>query len=91
MSEYYFLGIFIGSFKFLLLLIKSCLFHGLRHYAINHLRLTGDEHFVIKQASRHKTDSAFQRYNLVTGEEMKGMQWLDQQEGKTGMMDNKKN
>ena len=31
------------------------------------------------------------RYNLVTEEEMKGMQWLDQQEGKTGMMDTKKN
>ena len=24
---------------------------------------------------------------MVTEEEMKGMQWLDQQEGKTGMMD----
>ena len=34
-----------------------------------------------------QTDSAFQWYNLVTEEEMKGMQWLDKQEGKIGMMD----
>ena len=27
------------------------------------------------------------RYNLVTEEEMKGMQWLDQQEGKSGTID----
>ena len=26
----------------------------------------------------HKTDSAFQRYNLVTEEEMKGMKWLEE-------------
>ena len=62
-------------------------FHDLRHCAINNLRLAGNDHYKIKQASGHKTDSAFQRYNLVTEEEMKGMQWLDQQEGKSGTID----
>ena len=62
-------------------------FHDLRHCAINNLRLAGNDHYKIKQASVHKTDSAFQRYNLVTEEEMKGMQWLDQQEGKSGTID----
>ena len=33
------------------------------------------------------TDSVFQRYNLVTEEEMKGMKWLGQEEGEIGMMD----
>ena len=67
--------------------IEDFTFHDLRHCAINNLRLAGNDHYKIKQASGHKTDSAFQRYNLVTEEEMKGMQWLDQQKGKTGMMD----
>ena len=46
-------------------------FHDLRHCAINNLRLAGNDHFAIKKISGHKTDSAFQRYNLVTEEEMK--------------------
>ena len=33
--------------------------------------------FSIKQASGHKTDSAFQRYNLLTEEEMMVMKWLE--------------
>ena len=41
-------------------------FHDLRHCSINNLRLAGNDQFVIKQASGHKTDSAFKRYNLVT-------------------------
>lgn len=53
-------------------------FHDLRHCAINNMRLAGNDHFVIKQASGDKTDSAFQRYNLVTEEEMKSIKWLDQ-------------
>ena len=52
-------------------------FHDLRHCAINNLRLAGNDHFVIQQASGHKTDSAFKRYNLVTEEEMKRVKWLD--------------
>ena len=52
-------------------------FHDLRHCAINNLRLAGNDQFKIKKASGHKTDSAFQRYNLVTEEEMLGMKWLD--------------
>ena len=67
--------------------IEDFTFHDLRHCAINNLRLAGNDHYKIKQASGHKTDSAFHRYNLVTEVEMKGMQWWDQQEGKTGMMD----
>ena len=35
----------------------------------------------------HKTDSAFQRYNLVTEEEMKGMKWLEEKAENSGMMD----
>ena len=38
----------------------------------HNLRLAGNDHFAIKKISGHKTDSAFQRYNLVTEAEMKG-------------------
>ena len=62
-------------------------FHDLRHCAMNNLRLAGNDHFVIKQASGAKTDSAFRRYNLVTEEEMKSMKWLDVQGGKSGTID----
>ena len=62
-------------------------FHDLRHVAINNLRLAGNDHFAIKKASGHKTDSAFQRYNLVTEEEMKGMKWLEENAENSGMMD----
>ena len=51
------------------------------------MRLAGNDHFVIKQASGAKTNSAFQRYNLVTEEEMKSIKWLDEKEGKTGTID----
>ena len=62
-------------------------FHDLKHCAINNLRFSGNDRLVVKQASGHKTDSAFQRYNLVTEEEMKGMKWLDEKEEKSGTMD----
>ena len=62
-------------------------FHDLRHCAINNLRLAGNDHFVIKQASGHKTDSAFQRYNHVTEEEMKGIKWLEEKAEDSGTMD----
>jgi integrase len=62
-------------------------FHDLRHCAINNLRLAGNDHFLIKQASGHKTDVAFQRYNLVTEDEMKGMKWYTEKGGETGTMD----
>ena len=61
-------------------------FHDLRHCAINNLRLAGNDHFVIKEASGAKTDSAFKRYNLVTEEEMKGMKWLEEKEENCGTM-----
>jgi len=62
-------------------------FHDLRHCAINNLRLAGNDHFVIKQAYGHKTDSAFQRYILVTEDEMSRMKWLEEKEEKPETMD----
>ena len=67
--------------------INDFTFHDLRHCAINNLRLAGNDHYTIKQASGHKTDIAFQRYNLVTEEEIKGMKWLDENGGKFGTVD----
>ena len=58
--------------------IEDFTFHDLRHCALNNLRLAGNDRYVIKKASGHKTDSAFQRYLLVTEDEMGGMKWLDQ-------------
>ena len=40
-----------------------------------------------EEASGHKTDSASQRYILVTEDEMGGMKWLDQKRGKSETMD----
>ena len=69
----------------------SCLgdftFHDLRHCAINNRRLAGNYHFTIKKESGHKTDCAFQRYNLVTEEEFNGMKWLEEKGANSGMMD----
>ena len=62
-------------------------YHDLRHCAINNMRLAGNDHYVIKEASGAKNDSAFQRYNLVTEQEMKGIKWLDLKSGKSGTMD----
>ena len=62
-------------------------FHDLRHCAINNLRLAGNDHYLIKQASGHKTDIAFRRYNLVTEAEMKRMKWYSKTGGDSGMMD----
>jgi len=61
--------------------------HDLRHCAINNLRLAGNDHFSIKKVSGHKTDIAFQRYNLVTEEEMLGMKWLDLKKDEHRTMD----
>ena len=62
-------------------------FHDLRHCAINNLRLAGNDQFMIKKMSGHKTDSAFQRYNFVSEEEMKGIKWLDEKSVNSGTMD----
>ena len=37
--------------------------HDLRHFALNNLRLVGNDRYVIKKASGHKTDSAFRCSN----------------------------
>ena len=62
-------------------------FHDLRHCAINNLRLAGNDHYNIKKVSGHKTDIAFQRYNLVTEEEILGMKWLDLKKDEQRTMD----
>ena len=62
-------------------------FHDLRRCAINNLRLAGNDQFMIKKASGHKTDIAFQRYNFVSEEEMKGIKWLDEKSVNSGTMD----
>ena len=51
------------------------------------MRLAGNDHFVINEASGAKTDSAFQRYNLVPEQEMKSIKWLDVKSGKSGTGD----
>jgi integrase len=61
--------------------------HYLQLCAINNMRLAGNDHFVIQEVSGAKTDSAFQRYNLVTEQEMKGIKLLDIKSGKSGTMD----
>ena len=73
--------IFLSICSTLNFFTKSILTSGSKRTNLSNHRLAGNDHYKIKQASGHKTDSAFQRYNLVTEEEMKGMQWLDQQEG----------
>ena len=62
-------------------------FHDLRHCSINNLRLAGNDHYLIKQASGHKTDIAFRRYNLVTEDEMRGMKWYGETGDASGTMD----
>ena len=79
--------IFLSICSTLNFFTKSILTSGSKRTYLSNLRLAGNDHHKIKQASGHKTDSVFQRYNLVTEEEMKGMQWLDQQEGKSGTID----
>ena len=64
-------------------------FHDLRHCAINNLRLAGNDHFSIKKVSGHKTDIAFQKYNLVNEEEMLGIKWLDLKKDEHRTMDTK--
>lgn len=50
-------------------------YHDLRHCAINNLRLAGNDFFRIMALSGHKTMSVFKRYNLVTEEELRNINW----------------
>ena len=50
-------------------------FQDLRHCAINNLRIRGNDHFTIMAISGQKTPSVFQRYNVVTEEELQGVKW----------------
>jgi len=50
-------------------------------------RVIGIDHFATKKISGHKTDSTFQRYNIVTEAEMKSKKWLEEKEVNSGMMD----
>ena len=47
----------------------------LRHYAINNLRLTGNDHFTIMAISGHRTTSVFRRYDVVAEEELQKVKW----------------
>jgi len=47
----------------------------LRHCAINNLRISGNDHFTIMAISGQKTTSVFQRYNVVTEEELQEVKW----------------
>lgn len=55
--------------------LQDLTFHDLRHCAINNLRLAGNDFFRIMAMSGHKTMSVFKRYNLVTEEELRNIQW----------------
>ena len=59
----------------------------LRYCAINNLRFAGNDHYNIKKVSGNKTDIGFQRYNLVTEEEILGMKWLDFKKDEQRTMD----
>lgn len=54
-------------------------FHDLRHCAINNLRQAGNDYLKIMAASGHRTIEVFQRYNMVSSEEVKGMKWLEEE------------
>ena len=66
----------------MILVVPVCVFTTMYYF-----RLAGNDHFAIKKIAGHKTDSAFQRYNLVTEEEMKGMKWLEEKAEDSAPMD----
>jgi integrase len=57
--------------------IEDFTFHDLRHCAINALRVAGNDYFKIMTVSGHRTMSVFKRYNLVTEEELRNLNWPD--------------
>lgn len=58
-------------------------FHDLRHCAVNNLRLANNDRLTIRKMTGHKTNSTFERYTLVSEEEVKQIKWLDQEEKMT--------
>ena len=79
--------IFLSIYSTLNFFTKSILTSGSKRTNLSNLRLAGNFHYKIKQASGHKTDIAFQRYNLETEEEIYRIKWLDKKEEKSGTMD----
>jgi integrase len=59
--------------------LEDFTFHDLRHCALNNLRLAENDYFRIMAVSGHKTMSVFKRYNLVTEEELGGINRHDQE------------
>jgi integrase len=53
--------------------LEDFTFHDLRHTTINNWRLQGHDYFRIMKATGHKTMSVFQRYNSVSGAELKAL------------------
>ena len=51
-------------------------FHDSRHCSINNLRLAQNDYFRIMAISGHKTMSVFKRYNYVTEDELRNVNWL---------------
>ena len=51
-------------------------FHDSRHCSINNLRLAQNDYFRIMAISGHKTISVFKRYNYVTEDELRNVNWL---------------
>jgi len=78
--------IFLSICSTLNFFTKSILTSDSKRTKLSNLRLAGNYRDKIKQASGHKTDSAFKRYNLVTEEKMKGMQWLEEKRDNSEMM-----
>ena len=51
--------------------LKGLRFHDLRHTFVTNARKAGLDRKVIKTISGHKTDSMFERYSHIDGEDLK--------------------
>ncbi len=57
--------------------------HDLCHCSINNPKLARNDHFTILTISGHKTTSVFRRYNDVTDDELKDVEWKN--DGNSGV------